>query len=170
MKKKKLVKIINEALKNHKYDYTMKPVEEFFGIDTTEEMSDKVFNFILKLSQKDETKINIYSSTRITIQSNLKNSEVIEISIIKDTGYTIFRHQPSTYYASSGSSSINYTPQFSGEVKCNDPKMFDKLYEQLKSIRIQKENEFLKNNIDDLIMTCGIIRENNLDELLDEEN
>ena len=169
MKKKKLAKIINEALKNHKYDYAMKPVEEFFGIDTTEEMSDKVFNFILKLSKKDETKINIYSSTRITIQSSLKNSEVIEISLIKDVGYTIFRHQPSTYYASSNGSPMN-PHQFSGEVKCKDPKMFDKLCEQLNSIRFQKENEFLKNNIDDLIMSCGIIREDNLDKLLDEEN
>lgn len=174
MKKNILKKIIKEVIIEYNKEtgipleeYKAKPTQAYDDFNETDvEISKKFYNFIISLSKKELCFISTYN-TMLRFSYNLPNGDIIEIEVSKNIGFTIQTHRLVTFASSTISSS---TPAFGGNIKFKDTEMYDKIFPVIDTIRKQRIVETFNDRIDDLFISCGLSRENNLDELLNDEN
>lgn len=155
MKKKKLIKIIKEAIKDSYFENTVQSSpklasNDFNYTDSTDETKQKIRNLILRLSQKrDEIEFNIseYSiSIHASDRKKISNQIYFHIEVIKEVGYNI---------------SCNNRRVMIKDVTIYD-EMLPKIKETFDKVNLDNFNELYSS----VMIDNGLSRESNLDELL----
>ena len=159
-KLKKLAKLLHEEVRN--YEQEIKTVSTHEDVDWSEydpEVSDKFRKMILNLlDYKNNININIESnriyistndirSIKTTLNSKYTDDNYFEMRLVKNLGFT-----------------INYGYKFKSNYK--DEKLFDELHPIIAE-RLREINSDNFKEIWTLLMKeSGILRDNNLDEVL----
>ena len=157
MKKKKIKKLIEDTVKEIKsFEKELYAVTESYQ-DISEidpESSEKFEQFVRKIVYHEDCFIN-FGQTEIAITIQLKNSN-LDISIIRDSGFNIIENK-----------SGHYGPLVS---RYHDTKLYGRIEQEIRKIKSEKDSSRLESTIEELYNKTGLLRGENLNKILDEEN
>jgi hypothetical protein len=158
MKKKKIKKLIQDVVKEihclekKEYDKVTDSFQNISEIDP--ESSEKFEQFVCKITHHYEDCFINIGPSEIGITIQLKTS-TIDISIVRDSGFHILEN-----------SSGNYGPLS----RYHDTKLYGRIEQEIRKIKSERDSSRLESTLEELYNKTGLLRGENLDKILDEEN
>ena len=157
--KKKVAKaIVKEMKKITESDKCMPLRESVYRAPYNQEISERMSAFIKKIVDQTGTTIDVRAD-----KMYINCRDVKQMMTGKTTGYSDDRYLEIEI----DEEGFSFTYGHSGRNYFEDKDLFKQIMMELESVIIEKNKDFLNKAIEDIYFESGLIRENNLDKLLD---